>query len=364
MSATDRLLRLLQAVFRRHGIPVGQRAALDDLVVEQKLQSELAVDRFLPEPVRLTSWLVSEDAVHGQAELVEVPMQEWPLAGQIVTLPIVPSKPVDSFGTAAIGEVQMLPLLERTSARSTRFSEEVQGWKLHGISGGYGDRVPLALCAMPGGCVASISLSLEIQIADPANDSVRILPLFPAHPMCADPPMAWVPFFSNGAVSEGRLVVYSKLQNGVYIVNPATGDAQLLPLEIPFFAHGAQVAPERAAFMRARVQVAMVTTLAGRPGGGILVHVVGGSALFAVFVEEGQWRVRTLSLEAALPGLLLQSVQVLQESGWLLTDMRGAHYLCEWEMDPARQSDQLLAAMGSAVIRKLKVDAASRWALA
>jgi len=39
------------------------------------------------------------------------------------------------------------------------------------------------LTPLPEGAVAVISLSLEIQICDPANDLVKTIPLFPAHPM-------------------------------------------------------------------------------------------------------------------------------------------------------------------------------------
>ena len=43
------------------------------------------------------------------------------------------------------------PLVDRTSARANRFSEEVIGWQMQGITGGYGDRVPLWLTPLPNG---------------------------------------------------------------------------------------------------------------------------------------------------------------------------------------------------------------------
>lgn len=76
---------------------------------------------------------------------------------------------------------------------------------MHGLTGGYGDSVPMWLVGCPGGVVAAISLSLQIQICDPNQDSVKLIALYPSHPMCSDPPMCWV------SPAE-RLVVYSKLQ--------------------------------------------------------------------------------------------------------------------------------------------------------
>ena len=90
--------------------------------------------------------------------------------------------------------------------------------------------------------------------------------------MCADPPMAWIP-------QAERLVVFSKLQNGLYIVEHVSGTGELLLLDIPFF-KGTDVPVERAAFMRARVQVSMVQTLAHM--GAILLHVVENSDVFIV----------------------------------------------------------------------------------
>jgi hypothetical protein len=166
------LLRMLHDVFRKHGIPVGRD---EDGIDQQQTESELATEHFLPEPILHTTWHDGGDQVEG------IPFVEWEVS--ITALPVVVGKPNDAFGAAAIGQQQILPLGERTSARSNRFAEEVMGWKMHGMTGGYGDSVPFWLTPLPGGSVAAISLSLDIQICDIENDRLQLIPLFPAHPM-------------------------------------------------------------------------------------------------------------------------------------------------------------------------------------
>ena len=360
-SFDDGLLRMLQEVFGRHGIPVGRGVQLEGDFTNGASESELASEQFLPEPLRHKSWRT----LHGAAR--EYTVEEWAVVSS--ELPQVPNKPKDSYGEAAIGAPEDVPLVERTSARSNRFAEEVMGWKmagatqtpvaisLHtlefrwnawtlvisfawipnaakpdvhtrsndlwggapGITGGYGDRVPLWLTALPGGLVAMISLSLEIQVPaqtrpkhrslknsvrqkTPASFASKQCHPLPALTPCVpnvvvadlrsgqrcQPRRAAVPRApdvrrsshgvgaGSGAVgsvqqaagdepaahqsSTTRPAAYRGtdlcdwLQNGLYVVDHVSGSGQLVRLDIPFF--GDQIIPtERAAFMRARVQV-------------------------------------------------------------------------------------------------------------
>jgi hypothetical protein len=127
--------------------------------------------------------------------------------------------------------------------------------------------------------------------------------------------MAWIP-------AAERLVVYSKLQNALYIVDSVTGDGQLLNLDLPLLAD-MDVPKERAAFMRARVKVAMVQSYTNK--GGILLHVVGGSDLFAVYYENGQWQAKRLAL---LGVVSIQRVQVIFDTKLLIEDANGENYSC------------------------------------
>ena len=122
-SYDDGLLRMLHDVFRKHGIPVGRNQGGVD---EQQTESELSNEHFLPEPVLQVTW-------HDGDELAEIPFEDWPLSP--LALPVVPTKPSDPFGAAAIGQQQIEQLGELTSARSNRFAEEVLGWKMQGITG-------------------------------------------------------------------------------------------------------------------------------------------------------------------------------------------------------------------------------------
>ena len=326
-SYDDGLLRMLHDVFRRHGIPVGRHGGVDS----QQMESELAAELFLPEPVLQLSWTDGVEVASGIA------FEDWPVT--YAALPSVPNKPSDPFGSAAIGEQQILQLGELTSARSNRFAEEVMGWKMQGITGGYGDRVPMWLTPLPDGSVAAISLSLEIQICDPANDSVKMIPLFPAHPMCADPPMAWIP-------AAERLVVFSKLQNGLYVVNPANGDGQLISLEMPLL-QNPNIPKERAAFMRARVQVAMVQDLTSK--GGILLHVVGGYDIFAVYFLGGDWHAKRLNLGS----VSLQRVQVIFDNKLMVEDTAGQSYSCILHHTSNVSDDSFFSQLTGATLRSL-----------
>ena len=326
-SYDDGLLRMLHDVFRRHGIPVGRHGGVDS----QQMESELAAELFLPEPVLQLSWTDGVEVASGIA------FEDWPVT--YAALPSVPNKPSDPFGSAAIGEQQILQLGELTSARSNRFAEEVMGWKMQGITGGYGDRVPMWLTPLPDGSVAAISLSLEIQICDPANDSVKMIPLFPAHPMCADPPMAWIP-------AAERLVVFSKLQNGLYVVNPANGDGQLISLEMPLL-QNPNIPKERAAFMRARVQVAMVQDLTSK--GGILLHVVGGYDIFAVYFLGGDWHAKRLNLGS----VSIQRVQVIFDNKLMVEDTAGQSYSCILHHTSNVSDESFFSQLTGATLRSL-----------
>ena len=125
--------------------------------------------------------------------------------------------------------------------------------------------------------------------------------------------MAWIP-------AAERLVVYSKLQNGVYIVDPTTGAGELVALEMPLLGD-LEVPKERAAFMRARVQVGMVQSFASL--GGVILYVVGGTDMFVVFYADGVWQGKRLAL-----GVTVQRIQVLFDSKLLIEDADGQTFSC------------------------------------
>jgi len=145
-SYDDGLLRMLHDVFRKHGIPVGRNQGGVD---EQQTESELSNEHFLPEPVLQVTW-------HDGDELAEIPFEDWPLSP--LALPVVPTKPSDPFGAAAIGQQQIEQLGELTSARSNRFAEEVLGWRMEGTTP--------CLIDLSRTCFSSVaSLLQELQVA-------------------------------------------------------------------------------------------------------------------------------------------------------------------------------------------------------
>ena len=86
------LLRMLQDVFKRHGIPVGRTT---DVFEQETTETELAIPKMLPDPVVHATW--SADL----AAPVAFAVLQWPVRG--APLAQVSANEVDSFGEAAIG---------------------------------------------------------------------------------------------------------------------------------------------------------------------------------------------------------------------------------------------------------------------
>jgi hypothetical protein len=151
--------------------------------------------------------------------------------------------------------------------------------------------------------------------------------------------MAWIP-------AAERLVVFSKLQNGLYVVNPANGDGQLISLEMPLL-QNPNIPKERAAFMRARVQVAMVQDLTSK--GGILLHVVGGYDIFAVYFLGGDWHAKRLNLGS----VSLQRVQVIFDNKLMVEDTAGQSYSCILHHTSNVSDDSFFSQLTGATLRSL-----------
>lgn len=83
------------------------------------------------------------------------------------------------------------------------------------------------------------------------------------------------------------------LQNGLYIIDTASGQGDFLALNIPLLDE-TTMNSQRAAFMRARVQVALVSSLAHL--GVLLLHVVGGTDLFYIYYLDGEWHAKHVQL--------------------------------------------------------------------
>ena len=292
-SFDRQLLLTLFQVFRRHGIPVG--SLNDRELIEDYPVPERALQIDLPTPDLHTTWrpLMDGDGLQ--------------------TLPILKAGSDELVGGTQLrgsatleGTGRWRPLRDMASARLDRFTEELFGWRVTG------DSTPMHMTALPDNMVAILTTRMQMQIADPDNNQVQLLTIFPPSPLCSKPPMTFVP-------TAGRIVLYSILR-GAMVIDPVSGEINLIAVELD--PPPADDSEGRNVFRRTPVILNDGLAHAGI----VMLHHEHSDTIhfFHNTGDASDWQMSKLKL----PGVQIDRVEVLFDTQLLVHSISGPSYQC------------------------------------
>jgi hypothetical protein len=229
------------------------------------------------------------------------------------TLPILTSGSDELIGGTQLrgsatleGTGRWRPLRDMVSARLDRFTEELFGWRVTG------DSTPMHMTALPDNMLAILTTRMQMQVADPDNNRVQLLTIFPPSPLCSKPPMAFVP-------TAGRIVLYSILR-GAMVIDPISGDINLIAVELD--PPPADDSERRNVFRRTPVilndGLAHVGIIMLHHEHADTIHFLHNTG------DASDWQMSKLNL----PGVQIDRVEVLFQTQLLVHSISGPSYQC------------------------------------